>query len=91
MSKLTANAKNTKKHRNEVGFVVLWAFQCANTPSKHPILALLQRNAKAEYANYSNINTLHFCILQFTLTDKANDRETFMKGVDYSYYYEQEK
>jgi cell filamentation protein len=24
------------------------------------------------------------------LTDKINDRETFMKGVDYSYYYEQE-
>jgi len=24
------------------------------------------------------------------LTDKINDREVFMKGVDYSYYYEQE-
>lgn len=24
------------------------------------------------------------------LTDKINDRETFMKGIDYSYYYEQE-
>ena len=24
------------------------------------------------------------------LTDKVNDRETFMKGIDYSYYYEQE-
>jgi multidrug transporter EmrE-like cation transporter len=27
-----------------------------------------------------------YCIL----TDKINDREMFMKGVDYSYYYEQE-
>lgn len=25
-----------------------------------------------------------------SLTDKINDRETFMKGIDYSYYYEQE-
>ena len=24
-------------------------------------------------------------------TDKINDRETFMKGIDYSYYYEQEE
>ena len=29
-------------------------------------------------------------MLQGTLTDKVNDRETFMKGIDYSYYYEQE-
>lgn len=28
-------------------------------------------------------------LLQFSLTDKINDREMFMKGVDYSYYYEQ--
>ena len=30
-------------------------------------------------------------LLQSTLTDKINDRETFMKGIDYSYYYEQEE
>jgi len=24
------------------------------------------------------------------LTDKINDREIFMKGIDYSYYYEEE-
>ncbi len=29
-------------------------------------------------------------LLQLALTDKINDREMFMKGVDYSYYYEQE-
>lgn len=29
-------------------------------------------------------------LLQFSLTDKINNREMFMKGVDYSYYYEQE-
>ncbi len=28
-------------------------------------------------------------LLQSSLTDKINDREMFMKGVDYSYYYEQ--
>jgi len=29
-------------------------------------------------------------LLHQALTDKINDRETFMKGIDYSYYYEQE-
>ena len=29
-------------------------------------------------------------LLQQALTDKIDDRETFMKGIDYSYYYEQE-
>nr|WP_242823006.1 Fic family protein [Syntrophobotulus glycolicus] len=29
-------------------------------------------------------------LLKSALTDKINDREVFMKGVDYSYYYEQE-
>lgn len=29
-------------------------------------------------------------LLQNALTDKINDRDMFMKGVDYSYYYEQE-
>ena len=30
-------------------------------------------------------------LLKYALTDKINDRETFMKGIDYSYYYEQEE
>ena len=30
-------------------------------------------------------------LLQQALTDKINDREIFMKGIDYSYYYEQEE
>ena len=30
-------------------------------------------------------------ILESALTDKINDRETFMKSIDYSYYYEQEE
>ena len=29
-------------------------------------------------------------LLKAALKDKINDRETFMKGIDYSYYYEQE-
>jgi cell filamentation protein len=29
-------------------------------------------------------------LLQAALTDKIHDREMFMKGIDYSYYYEQE-
>jgi len=30
------------------------------------------------------------CLLRGALTDKVGDREIFMKGIDYSYYYEQE-
>ena len=30
-------------------------------------------------------------LLHSALTDKINDRETFMKGIDHSYYYEQEE
>ena len=29
-------------------------------------------------------------LLRAALTDRIDDREVFMKGVDYSYYYEQE-
>jgi cell filamentation protein len=29
-------------------------------------------------------------LLQGALTDKIHDREIFMKGIDYSYYYEEE-
>jgi cell filamentation protein len=35
-----------------------------------------------------NSNTLK-TLLKNALTDKINDRETFMKGIDYSYYYEE--
>ncbi len=31
-----------------------------------------------------------FALIEGALTDKINDRELFMKGVDYSYYYEEE-
>ena len=41
---------------------------------------------KNSVANPARIKDL----LLFALTDKINDREMFMKGVDYSYYYEQE-
>ena len=29
-------------------------------------------------------------LLQGAMTDKIDDREIFMKGIDYSYYYEHE-
>jgi cell filamentation protein len=39
----------------------------------------------------STMNTTQIkVLLHNALTDKINDREVFMKGVDYSYYYEQE-
>jgi len=41
---------------------------------------------KKSVSNSEPIKTL----LQSALTDRINDREMFMKGVDYSYYYEQE-
>ena len=35
--------------------------------------------------------SLIFGLIEKSLTDKINDREIFMKGIDYSYYYEQEE
>ena len=40
----------------------------------------------ASHTNNDRIRVL----LKNALTDKINDRETFMKGIDYSFYYEQE-
>ena len=34
--------------------------------------------------------TMLRALLLGALTDKVDDRETFLKGIDYSYYYEQE-
>lgn len=50
--------------------------------NKKDYLAAMEKSV----ADSSQIKAL----LQFSLTDKINDREMFMKGVDYSYYYEQE-
>ena len=50
--------------------------------------------AKKEYLNAmveSPVNSEHIkTLLGNALTDKIGDREVFMKGIDYSYYYEQE-
>ena len=35
--------------------------------------------------------TLILKLIQSALTDQINDREVFMKGIDYSYYYETEE
>lgn len=50
--------------------------------NKRDYLAAMEESTK----NPQRIKAL----LQGALTDKINDREMFMKGVDYSYYYEQE-
>ena len=34
-------------------------------------------------------NSLIYELLKGAMTDKIDDREIFMKGIDYSYYYEQ--
>ena len=40
---------------------------------------------------HSMVDASEVKLLLFTaLTDVIDDRETFMKGIDYSYYYEQE-
>ena len=41
---------------------------------------------KLSVMDYSDILTL----IENALTDKIHDREIFMKGIDYSYYYEEE-
>ena len=45
--------------------------------------------SNAMQASVVNPSPIH-SLLASALTNKINDRETFMKGIDYSYYYEQE-
>jgi cell filamentation protein len=49
--------------------------------------------SKENYMNAMIISTVDYSILaqliRSQLTDKINDREMFMKGIDYSYYYEE--
>jgi cell filamentation protein len=51
--------------------------------------------SKKDYMNAmlqspANSNVLKY-LLKNALTDKINDREIFMKGIDYSYYYEEDE
>ena len=50
---------------------------------------------KREYLNamiatHTSDNSKIHALLKQALTDRIDDREMFMKGIDYSYYYEQE-
>ena len=49
--------------------------------------------SKSDYMNamiQSSVNSSTLkTVLKNALTDKINDREMFMKGIDYSYYYEE--
>ena len=44
----------------------------------------------AMIASHTDSSRIHE-LLKGALTDKIDDREIFMKGIDYSYYYEQEE
>ena len=49
---------------------------------------------KTEYLNAMKKSVVDFsdilALIKNALTDKIDDREIFMKGIDYSYYYEEE-
>ena len=45
---------------------------------------------KAMRLSTTDASLIH-ALLERSMTDKIGDREMFMKGIDYSYYYEQEK
>lgn len=51
----------------------------------------VNKNAYLEAMRESVINTSKLkSLLKVALTDKISDREMFMKGIDYSYYYEED-
>ena len=51
----------------------------------------VNKNAYLEAMRESVINSSNLkSLLKPALTDKINDREMFMKGIDYSYYYEED-
>ena len=49
----------------------------------------LSQKGLAEEQSVANSTPIK-ALLQNALTNKIDDREVFMKGVDYSYYYEQD-
>ena len=50
----------------------------------------IDKNAYLEAMSLSVVDSAPIkALLQGALTEQINDRETFMKGIDYSYYYEQ--
>lgn len=84
---------------------VVHPFMEGNGRSTHMWLDLLMKKrlgrcvdwsriAKRDYLNAMILSatdpTMLHRLLSGALTDKIDDRETFMKGIDYSYYYEQE-
>lgn len=51
----------------------------------------IDKNGYLTAMRESVVNPAHIkALLKGALTDKINDREMFMKGIDYSYYYEEE-
>ena len=51
--------------------------------------SLVNKNAYLEAMRKSVVDSSDLkALLKIALTDKINDREMFMKGIDYSYYYE---
>jgi len=61
--------------KNEIGMVVDWS-----KVDKEDYLLAMERSP------IKDIEIKH--ILKAALTDKINDREVYMKGIDHSYYYE---
>ena len=61
--------------KSEIGMVVNWSLV-----DKEDYLLAMERSP------IKDIEIKH--LLKSALTDKVNDRQTFMKGIDHSYYYE---
>lgn len=51
----------------------------------------IDKNEYLSAMRESIVDSAHIkSLIEGALTDKINDREMFMKGIDYSYYYEEE-
>ena len=60
-------------------------------PKKCVDWSLIDKNSYLDAMRRSVVDSAAIkALLQSALTNKINDRETFMKGIDYSYYYEEE-
>lgn len=52
-------------------------------------LRLTAPNGKRRLTDVLDSAGIVECLLKATLADKVDDREMFMKGIDYSYYYKE--
>ena len=83
-------SENTIDGQSRKKAYTLWESNLVSSRDIGKAKSLQQINAYLYGSLYDFAGKIRILLKQ-ALTDRINDREIFMKGIDYSYYYEQEE